>query len=333
MRSPGRRGGDRSRMRNGRPTNCWWWSGRRPSALKSWPPPDPPHDNAAPAAAPKGNGGSHSRPPAKRTADAVDPTPTTAAPAPSCPAHPAALRPACTTVHTDPTTGPPGDSRPGRPGPAPAARPAGPARLEAPAVRSPTHQGVPAGQSPTRPAPPADHRAGDGWPWLARFALLPLRSARPGDRHWHLRPVGQMVSDFSPDGSPAGPRHRGSGTVARSTSGSRLVYVSAVMVIEEWPSISWLSFRSVGRGAGPAETRRWRPWQGARLSPPATGTRPDRRPFRRRRAGSAGRSVGRFGTVAAPNGCTLGGTWGRRRGRALQRAGRRGERHTERAAR
>ncbi|KOG14924.1 hypothetical protein ADK35_30385 [Streptomyces viridochromogenes] len=32
--------------------------------------------------------------------------------------------------------------------------------------------------------------------------------------------------------------------IARSVSGSRLVYVSAVMVIEERPSISWMSFRS-----------------------------------------------------------------------------------------
>ncbi|WNM35779.1 hypothetical protein RKE30_38195 [Streptomyces sp. Li-HN-5-11] len=32
--------------------------------------------------------------------------------------------------------------------------------------------------------------------------------------------------------------------IARSASGSRLVYVSAVMVIEEWPSISWMPFRS-----------------------------------------------------------------------------------------
>lgn len=31
--------------------------------------------------------------------------------------------------------------------------------------------------------------------------------------------------------------------IARSASGSRLVYVSEVMVIEEWPSISWMSFR------------------------------------------------------------------------------------------
>lgn len=46
-----------------------------------------------------------------------------------------------------------------------------------------------------------------------------------------------------------------------------------------------------------------------------------------------GRTVGRSGTVAPPNGRTLDGTWVRRRGRALQRAGRRVERHMERAAR
>jgi hypothetical protein len=50
--------------------------------------------------------------------------------------------------------------------------------------------------------------------------------------------------------------------------GEQLVYVSAVMVIEEWPSISWMSFRSVPAswervaapfGCGPSTVPCWRP--------------------------------------------------------------------------
>ncbi|GAA4079055.1 hypothetical protein GCM10022233_68390 [Streptomyces shaanxiensis] len=65
---------------------------------------------------------------------------------------------------------------------------------------------------------------------------------------------------------------------------------------------------------------------------------PGRRPVRDPIAAPSAVAVparpdGRSGTVAPPNGRTLGGTWLRRRGRVLQRAGRRVERHMERAAR
>ncbi|MFC8566664.1 hypothetical protein ACFUIW_12990 [Streptomyces sp. NPDC057245] len=49
---------------------------------------------------------------------------------------------------------------------------------------------------------------------------------------------------FSEVARTRGTSRAAASAIARSASGSRLVYVSEVMVIEEWPSISWMSFRS-----------------------------------------------------------------------------------------
>lgn len=61
-----------------------------------------------------------------------------------------------------------------------------------------------------------------------------------------LRVVGlglRLGAVFSEVARARGTSRAAASAIARSASGSRLVYVSAVTVIEEWPSISWMSFR------------------------------------------------------------------------------------------